>query len=133
MKNEFGLGDIIIAIGLVITLAFLIIAFATSFGPAAAMMGSGGSFSWPHINTIILWLMVIGAGALLFTKPKMLNVMYIFAGFMILIHIPARLVPYACGNPGLTFFVFVGALLVAAGTYIKQNGSNFITGEKKQD
>ncbi len=127
MKNEFGLGDIIIAIGLVITLAFLIIAFATSFGPLS------GGFSWAHINSIILWLLVIGAGALLFTNPKMVNVMYIFAGFMIIIHLPANLVPYACGNGGLMFFVFVGALLVGAGTYIKQKGSNFITGEKKQD
>jgi hypothetical protein len=138
MKRNFGLGDGIILGGLVTMLVFLIIALITSFdggGSRYSDFGGGGTkFSWPHVNSIILLLLVIGAGMLFFwsfVNPKMLTMQYLFAGFMLLIHIPPNFASYASGNAALNFYVFVGALLVGAGTYLIQQGTGLITGEKK--
>lgn len=154
MKRSMGLGDILIGVGLVLMLVFLVIGFATTSGKSGGGMlggmfgglgdmGGGGKweFGWASVTSIVLWLVMIGGLLLLFlslTKGdlKTLNIHYAIAGFMILLHLPIQVTSYAGIGGPLSFYVFLGALLVGIGAYMATTGMDFLkiggtpTGEK---
>ena len=158
MKRSFGIGDILIAAGLLLMLTFLIISFATYSGKgggggmAGAMFGSGmmgdmgakWEFGWGSVTSIILWLVMLGAGFLLLLSllkgdVKILNVHYALAGFMVLLHLPIQVSSYAGIGSPQSFYIFLGALLVGVGTYLTQQGTMALFGggakpaKKKKD
>lgn len=130
MKRNLGIGDILYGLGWALVFVFILLNI---------ILVPKGYYdvltAWPLVNAIILELLVLGAGALFaysFVNPKIMNVQYIFAAFLILLHLVdfQTLMPYPCAKPGMPFYVFVGALLMGAGTYILQQGTGAITGEK---
>jgi hypothetical protein len=134
MKRSFGLGDILSFAGLVLMFAFVLVAMLYS------LTGEGKEkFGWIHVNAIVLMLLVVGAGAMLVFSmmsgnAKLLNILYAFAFFMVALHVALIGVPsyYHAGGmfgmPPMSFYVFVGALLLGVGTYVTQSGMSF--GEK---
>ena len=156
MKRSFGIGDILIAAGLLLMLTFLIISFATYSGKGGGGMAGafGGGmmggmdakweFGWGSITSIILWLVMLGAGFLLYLSllkgdVKILNVHYALAGFMVLLHLPIQVSSYAGIGKPHSFYIFLGALLVGVGTYLTQQGTMALFGvgakpaKKKKD
>ncbi len=130
MKREIGLGDILVLSGVVLVFAFLLISVITA--------PSQLTNTWTIINSIVLILLTLGCGALFVmnlmgkVEQKMLNVLYLFAGFIIILHCALfNITSYIPGKDGMEFYVFVGALLIGAGTYIVQNGTKVIGGAKK--
>ncbi len=157
MKRSLGIGDILIAAGLLLMLTFLIISFATYSGKGGGgmvgamfgggMMGGMGAkweFGWGSVTSIILWLVMLGAGFLLLLSllkgdVKILNVHYALAGFMVLLHLPIQVSSYAGIGSPQSFYIFLGALLVGVGTYLTQQGTMALFGggakpaKKKKD
>ncbi|RKY22941.1 MAG: hypothetical protein DRP79_09970 [Planctomycetota bacterium] len=151
MKRSIGVGDILIGVGLLLMLVFLVIGFATNSGRAApggmsalfggmgGMSGAKWQFGWASVTSIILWFVMIGGGLLLFLSLmkgdlKILNIHYALAGFMILLHLPINVTSYAGIGGPLSFYIFLGALLVGIGTYMATTGMDFLKlgGEKKK-
>ena len=129
MKRNIGIGDILVIAGVVLVFAFLFISVIVAKGNA-----------WSIINSIVLLLLTAGCGALWAMnmmgkiEQKMLNILYLFAGLIVVLHCTWFNVPsYAAGKPGMEFYVFIGALLIGAGTYILQNGTKAIGGSDKKD
>ena len=132
MKRNLGVGDIVIAVGLLLIFAFILInVVSDKFLP-----------TWGIINGVVLMVLTAGAGGILalslIGNPKMMNILYIFSGFMILLHLNIISAPssysggaFGAGPSGRVFYVFVGALLVGIGTYMTQQGGEALTGEKK--
>jgi len=127
MKRSFGIGDILYCSGWLMVFVFVILNIILTKGDYYKIN------AWPLVNGIILGLLVLGTGALFaysLMKPEIMNVQYIFAGFLILLHI-ARfevLMPYSVAHEGMPFYIFVGALLMGLGTYIAQQGVGSIVG-----
>ena len=139
MKRSFGIGDILFCLGWILMLAFIIICFVT--------VRSYKGNAWPLVNGIIIAVLIVGDGGLFaysLFNPKVIKIQYIFAGFIILLHIAnlggvsssdgGSLLPYGVGHPGMQFYVFTGALLVGIGTYMATTGMDFLKlgGEKKK-
>ncbi|RKY22942.1 MAG: hypothetical protein DRP79_09975 [Planctomycetota bacterium] len=128
MKRSFGIGDILFCLGWILMLAFIIICFVT--------VKSYKGNAWPLVNGIIIAVLIVGDGGLFaysLFNPKVIKIQYIFAGFIILLHI-ANLgipLPYGVGHPGMQFYVFTGALLIGVGTYLAQEGAGAIIGGPK--
>jgi hypothetical protein len=81
---------------------------------------------------------MLGAGGLQFlslTKgdTRLLNVLYGVAGFMILLHLPIQVSSYAGIGSPLSFYIFLGALLVGMGTYLVRQGGDLIMGHGKKE
>jgi hypothetical protein len=149
MKRKPGVGDALIALGLLMMLAFLIVGFATCSGKgggagmvAVLFAGAGNAgewaFGWGSVTSIVLWLVMLGAGGLQFlslTKgdTRLLNVLYGVAGFMILLHLPIQVSSYAGIGSPLSFYIFLGALLVGMGTYLVRQGGDLIMGHGKKE
>ena len=118
MKRDIGLGDILVGLGALLVFVFIFISVIVADGTA-----------WTIINSIVLMFLTLGAGALWAmnlmgkVEQKMLNVLYLFTGFIVLLHcslfgiFPGSkcIISYVPGKPGMEFYVFVGALLVGAG------------------
>jgi len=127
MKRNLGVGDIIIAVGLLLIFAFILINIVSDkFLP-----------TWGIINGVVLMVLTAGAGGILalslMGNPKLMNILYFFSGFVLLLHLDwIKVASYVAQPSGREFYVFVGALLVGVGAYIAQHGSEAITGEKKK-
>ncbi len=128
MKRKIGVGDIVIASGIVLMFVFLLVSVFTVPKYQTA---------WPVINCVILILLTLGAGGILalslMGNPKFLNILYVYAAFIVILHCSLfRVTSYIPGRPGMEFHVFVGALLIGIGTYMVQQGGEALTGEKKK-
>ena len=129
MKRKLGVGDIVIAAGIVLMFVFLLVSVVTFPKYDTA---------WPVMNGVLLILLTLGAGGIfalsLMGNPKLLNVLYMFAAFIIVLHCSLfeAITSYYPGRPGMEFYVFVGALLTGVGTYMVQHGSEALTCEKKK-
>lgn len=127
MKRNLGVGDIIIALGLLLIFAFILINIVSDkFLP-----------TWGIINGVVLMVLTAGAGGILalslMGNPKLMNILYFFSGFVLLLHLTwIKVASYVAVPSGREFYVFVGALLTGVGTYMVQHGSEAITGEKKK-
>ncbi len=133
MKRNLGVGDIVIALGLLLIFAFMLI----------NIVSEKDLPTWGIINGVVLMVLTAGAGGIfalsLIGNPKMMNILYVFSGFMILLHLNIINAPsyyssgvFGGGPSGRVFYVFVGALLVGIGTYMAQQGGEALTGEKKK-
>lgn len=135
MKRKIGIGDILIAAGLLLIVVFILVdVIATKKLP-----------TWNIINGIVLVVLALGAGGILalsmLGSPKLMNILYAFSGFMLLLHLNIVNVtsyyggagPFGfAGASGRVFYVFVGALLVGVGTYFSQHGSDILGGGKEE-
>ncbi len=134
MKRSMGVGDFLICGGLSLMFIFLIVGLITN------IVTDEASFGWEHVTSIVLMLLMCGGGFLLFMSlsrgdVRILNIHYALSGFMLLLHIKLVGVPsYAgCFTP-LSFYVFLGALLLGVGVYMAQTGIDFfkIGGDKTE-
>jgi len=131
MKRAFGIGDILYGLGMLLVFVFVLLNMLLVPKGYYDMLTA-----WPLVNAIILELLVLGAVGLfvmsLISNPKIITVQYIFAGFLVIMHLAdfTSLMPYPIAKPGMPFYVFVGALLIGIGTYVIQQGMGAITGEK---
>jgi len=129
MKRKLGVGDIVIALGLLLIFAFILINIVSDkFLP-----------TWGIINGVVLMVLTAGAGGILalslMGSPKLMNILYFYSGFMLFLHLTlVGVVSYFTPGrgSGREFYVFIGALLVGIGAYMAQQGSEMLTGEKKQ-
>jgi hypothetical protein len=135
MKRNLGIGDIVFGSGWLLVFVFVFLCIVLKGGDGGMVYGE--DTSWPLVNGIILLAVIFfGSGGLFaysFLNPKMVNLQYIFAGFLILLHIAQFqvLMPYKVAHAGMPFYIFVGALLMGLGTYMIQQGAGAIMGGHK--
>lgn len=125
MKREFGAGDIVTVVGIMLYFGFMLAMWIVRM--------SVYGFDFPlSLNQLILVLMTgipVTALILSFTRPDLLNVQYGFAGLIVLLKLTGV---QGLEYRGYEFYVVLGALLIGFGAHIARGGPS-ILGIKTED